>query len=74
MLEFLIKSVSLHSLENQRRFLVDNLMLGVQLANRCSSHCQGKSEARCESAWQFIGVAPELAHACGLGLVQRSKH
>ena len=33
--------------EKQRRFLVDNLMLGVQLAEfptRSSSHTQGKSE------------------------------
>ena len=42
-----------HSLDyrsNEDSF-VDNLMLGVQLADvstRCSSHPQGKSEARCE--------------------------
>ena len=39
------------AVEKQRRFFVDNLMLGVQLADvstRCSSHPQGKSEARCE--------------------------
>ena len=33
------------SVEKQRRFFVDNLMLGVQLADvstRCSSHPQGK--------------------------------
>ena len=53
-------------------------MLGVQLADvstRCSSHPQGKSEARCEidgNFFFFIGVAPELARACGP--VQRSKH
>ena len=49
-------------------------MLGVQLADvstRCSSHPQGKSEARCEIDGNFfyflffIGVAPELARACG---------
>ena len=36
----------------QRRFFVDNLMLGVQLADvstRCSNHPQGKSETRCEN-------------------------
>ena len=41
------------AVEKQRRFFVDNLMLGVQLADvstRCSSHPQGKSEARCENA------------------------
>ena len=40
------------AVEKQRRFFVDNLMLGVQLADvstRCSSHPQGKSEARCEN-------------------------
>ena len=38
--------------EKQRRFFVDNLMLGVQLADvltRYSSHPQGKSETRCEN-------------------------
>ena len=38
-------------IEKQRRFFVDNLMLGVQLANvltRWSSHPQGKREARCK--------------------------
>ena len=42
---------SLIEVEKQQRFFVDNLMLGVQLADvstRCSSHPQGKSEARCE--------------------------
>ena len=37
------------ALEKQRRFFVDNLMLGVQLADvltRCSSHPQGKSALR----------------------------
>ena len=36
---------------NNEDSFVDNLMLGVQLADvstRCSSHPQGKSEARCE--------------------------
>ena len=36
---------------NKEDSFVDNLMLGVQLADvstRCSSHPQGKSEARCE--------------------------
>ena len=45
------------AVEKQQRLFVDNLMLGVQLADvstRCSSHSQGKSEARCK---QFIGVA-----------------
>ena len=40
------------AVEKQRRFFVDNLMLGVQVADvstRCSSHPQGKSEARCEN-------------------------
>ena len=40
-------------LYKQRRFFVDNLMFGVQFANvstRCSSHPQGVSEARGESA------------------------
>ena len=40
------------AVEKQQRFFVDNLMLGVQLADvstRCSSHPQGKSEARCEN-------------------------
>ena len=35
------------TLEEQRRFFVDNLMFGVQLADvstRCSSHLQGKGE------------------------------
>ena len=35
----------------QQRFIVDNLIFGVQLADiltRCSSHSQGKNEARCE--------------------------
>ena len=61
---------------NNEDSFVDNLMLGVQLADvstRCSSHPQGKSEARCEIDGNFfIGVAPELARACGP--VQRSKH
>ena len=37
----------------KRRFSVDNLVIGVQLADvstRCSSHLQGKVEARCENA------------------------
>ena len=49
---------------NNEDSFVDNLMLGVQLADvstRCSSHPQGKSEARCEIDGNFIGVAPELA-------------
>ena len=49
-------------------------MFGVQLADvstRCSSHPQGKSEARCENAGEFIGVA--LALACPCGSVQRLK-
>ena len=46
------------AVEKQRTFFVDNfklinmLMIGVQLADvlaRCSSHPQGKSEARCEN-------------------------
>ena len=65
------------AVDKQQRFFVDNLMLGVQLANvstRCSSHPQGKSEARCENYGNFIGAAPELACACGPGPVQRLKH
>ena len=37
---------------NNEDSFMDNLMLGVQLADlstRCSSHPQGKSEARCEN-------------------------
>ena len=37
----------------KRRFSVDNLVIGVQLADvstRCSSHLQGKGEVRCENA------------------------
>ena len=52
-------------------------MLGVLLADvstRYSSNPQGKSEVRCENHGNYIGVAPELACACGLGLVQRSKY
>ena len=40
------------SYRNNEDSFVDNLMLGVQLADistRCSSHPQGKSEARCEN-------------------------
>ena len=40
------------AVNKQQRFFVDNLMFGVQLADiltRCSSHPQGKSEARCEN-------------------------
>ena len=40
------------AVEKQQRFFVDNLMLGVQLADvltRCSSHPQGKSETKCEN-------------------------
>ena len=41
---------------NNEDSFVDNLMLGVQLADvstRCSSHPQGKSEARCEIDGNF---------------------
>ena len=41
------------SSKKQRRFFVDNLMFGIQLADvgiRCSSHPQGISEARSENA------------------------
>ena len=41
------------AIEKQRRFFVDNLTFSVQLIDvltRCSSHPQGKSEARCENA------------------------
>ena len=40
------------AVENNEDSFVDNLMLGVQLADvltRCSSHLQGKSEVRCEN-------------------------
>ena len=53
---YIIYEVALFSVavavEKQRRFFVDNLMFGVQLADvltRCSSHPQGKSEAMCEN-------------------------
>ena len=39
------------TIETMKILFVDNLMLGVQLADvstRCSSHPQDKSEARCE--------------------------
>ena len=48
-------------------------MFGVQLADvltRCSSHPQGKSEARYEKCWCSIGVAAVLVRPCSL--VQRS--
>ena len=44
-------SLQSHQYRNNKDSFVDNLMLGVQLADvstRCSSHPQGKSEARCE--------------------------
>ena len=44
--------LSTKALQKQQRFFVDNLMFDVQLADvstRCSSHPQGKSEARCEN-------------------------
>ena len=39
--------------QKQRRFFEDNLMFCVQLVDvstKCSSHSQGKSEARCDNA------------------------
>ena len=51
-IRFCYSLVSFKSLyRNNEDSFVDNLMLGVQLADvstRCSSHPQGKSEARCE--------------------------
>ena len=47
------QEVSSFCIEKKRRFFVDNLKFGVQLADvltRCSSHPQGISEARCENA------------------------
>ena len=47
-------------------------MFSVQLADvltRCSSHRQGKIEARCEKCWCFIGVANVLACPCSLAYV-----
>ena len=38
----------------------------ADVSTRCSSHPQGKSEARCEIDGSFIGVAPALAYPCGL--------
>ena len=35
------------------------------LSTRCSSHPQGKSEARCEKGGALIGVATALARPCG---------
>ena len=46
-----IATVVIKMYRNNEDSFVDNLMLGVQLADvstRCSSHPQGKSEARCE--------------------------
>ena len=52
-IKFEISSFSVAvAVQKQRRFFVDNLMLGVQFADvstRCSSHPQGKSETRCEN-------------------------
>ena len=41
------------AVDKKLRFSVDYLVIGVQLADvltRCSSHRQGKGEARCENA------------------------
>ena len=50
----------------QTKILCGQLNCSVKLANisiRCSSHPQGKSEARCENAGVLIGMAPALAHS-----------
>ena len=43
-------------------------MIGIQLADvstRCSSHPQGKGEARCQNLEAFIGAKPVYAHVRG---------
>ena len=48
-----MNAVTVSMMIRKRRFSVDNLVIGVQLADvstRCSSHLQGKGEARCENA------------------------
>ena len=50
------------------KILCIQLNCSVKLADvstRCSSHPQGKSEARCENAGVLIDVAPALACPCG---------
>ena len=47
-----VQKFSYYTVRNNEDSFVDNLMLGVQVADvstRCSSHPQGKSEARCEN-------------------------
>ena len=51
-LDNIILSMTNYNHIEATRFLKDNLMFSVQLANvstRCSSHSKGKSEARCEN-------------------------
>ena len=53
---------------NKTKILFGQLNCLVKLADvstRCSSHPQGKSEARCEKAGALIGMATALAHPCG---------
>ena len=48
--------------------LFGQLNCSVKLADvsiRCSSHPQGKSEARCKKGGTLIGVAAALARPCG---------
>ena len=50
---FIALYITIHETIKKRRFSVDNLVIGVKLADvstRCSSHLQGKGEARCENA------------------------
>ena len=52
----------------QTKILFGQLNCSVKLADvstRCSSHPQGKSEARCEKGGALIGVATALARPCG---------
>ena len=53
-----------HEINEDSLQTINCLVKLAGVSTRCSSHPQGKSEARCENAGVLIGVAPALMHPC----------
>ena len=60
-------SVALHEYTKTLFGQLNCLVKLADISTRCSSHSQGKSEARCEKGGALIGVATVLAHAHAAG-------